>query len=172
MPFSNFAKYPNRIFIETGSYMGDGIQAALNSGFQEIYSIEITEKYYKHCSNRFRNNGRVHTIFGDTLIWLPEIIKNINEPITFWLDGHWDIGATDETRGIQDFPICKELEIIANHPIKNHIILIDDIRLLDAEWDVAKSDVIESVYNINNNYKIFYEDGLAGRLNDVLVAKL
>ena len=173
MPFSNFAKYPNNFFIETGSYRGDGIQAALDSGFPYITSIEITPKYYNICKQRFAGNSRVHQILGDTADRLWDVIKDINEPITFWLDGHWDTGAIDETRGIMDYPILTELEIIALHPVKNHTILIDDIRLLnDRDWNIKLEDVTRRILNINPDYTITYDDGLAGRINDVLVAKV
>jgi len=172
MPYNKFNLYPNKYFIETGSYYGDGIKSALDAGFENIISIEITDKYYNHCVNRFRANKNVMVIKGDTSEVLGEIIKDIKDPITFWLDGHWDVGATDETRGTFDFPICRELELIATHPIKTHTILIDDIRLLDHEWDVKHKDVIEKVLKINSNYTINYEDGLENRINDVLVARI
>ena len=35
----NFRKYPNEIFIETGSYMGDGVQQALDAGFKNVVTI-------------------------------------------------------------------------------------------------------------------------------------
>ena len=36
-------KFKNKTsnFIETGSYLGDGIQLAIDSGFDNIYSIEL-----------------------------------------------------------------------------------------------------------------------------------
>ena len=40
-------------FIETGSYLGDGIQLAINSGFSEIYSIELGDHLYQHCQRTF-----------------------------------------------------------------------------------------------------------------------
>ena len=46
-----FALYPNRIFVETGSFNGDGIQAAIEAGFETIHSIELSEHYYNHCKN-------------------------------------------------------------------------------------------------------------------------
>ena len=33
-----FSKYPNPVFIETGSHTGDGIQFAIDAGFQTIIS--------------------------------------------------------------------------------------------------------------------------------------
>lgn len=83
-----FKKYLNDMFIETGSYLGDGIQQALNAGFQNIISIELSDKYYSISTNRFINNHNIKIIKGDSYKVLPDIIKDINTNITFWLDGH------------------------------------------------------------------------------------
>lgn len=172
MPFNKFSDFPNRIFIETGSHVGDGIQSALDAGFISVISIEITDKYYQHCKRRFSSNPNVQLVFGDTVEKLPEIMKSINEPATFYLDGHWDTGAVDETRGIMDYPILVELEIIANHPIKTHTILIDDVRLFNTPWELGHEAIVKKVLEINPNYVITFEDGLAGRVGDVLAARL
>ena len=34
------------IFVETGSYTGNMIDVALELGFSEVRSVEISEKYY------------------------------------------------------------------------------------------------------------------------------
>jgi hypothetical protein len=170
MPYNNFSKYPNKVFIETGSYFGNGIQSALDSGFDTVISIEITRKYFEHCSRRFQNNPKVQPLFGDTIQKLPDVIKQINEPITFYLDGHWDTGEMDETRGVMDYPVIAELEIIKEHPIKNHTILIDDVRLFNEPWELGHETIVKKVLEINPDYKIRYEDGLDGRIGDVLVA--
>ena len=44
-----FGKYPNPYFVETGSYDGSGIQRALDSGFQQVLSVELSEKYFNAC---------------------------------------------------------------------------------------------------------------------------
>ena len=42
MPINfNLKKYKNSVFLETGTYQGDGIKKALEAGFEKIYSIEI-----------------------------------------------------------------------------------------------------------------------------------
>jgi len=53
MPASTelFQKYPNPVFIETGSCHGTGIQQALDAGFTEIYSIELSSIFYEECLN-------------------------------------------------------------------------------------------------------------------------
>jgi len=89
-----FLKYPNPVFIETGSYYGQGIQKAIESGFKEIYSIELSDKYYNLCKNKFKDFKHVHIIQGDSCEVLGELIKIINQKITFWLDGHWSMEDT------------------------------------------------------------------------------
>lgn len=36
-------------FIETGSYIGLGIDLALQSGFSKVFSIELTDHYHNAC---------------------------------------------------------------------------------------------------------------------------
>src|ERR1035437_5376601 len=124
-------KYPNTIFIETGSYMGDGIQSALDAGFKIIYSIELSNKWQSYCINRFKNNSKVNIILGESQKVMNNIIKNINNSITFWLDGHYSGPHT--AMGEYESPLIQELHIIGEHSIKTHTILIDDLRC----WHVA-----------------------------------
>ncbi len=156
-----FAKYPNRIFIETGACGGDGIQQALDEGFEIVYSIEIETEWFSHCVNRYLKEPRVHMIFGDSRKVLGALISIIDEPITFWLDAH--MGSGDPT-------VLKELEIIGDHSIKTHSILIDDMRL----WKQHKHGFsVESLHNellkVNPNYIIKLEDGFVP--NDVITAR-
>lgn len=165
-----FMKYPNSYFIETGSYQGDGIQNALNTGcFQYIHSIEISPFLYKNVSARFQDNPQVSVWLGDSSKLLFTLIAAINSPITFWLDGHCnychDLVPTDIT-----VPILLELEAIKSHPIKTHTILIDDVRLFDTWWsnNITIDQVKQKILEINPNYQFTYEDGYVP--NDVLVA--
>ena len=57
---------------------------------------------------------------------MSELLPKISEPITFWLDGHWSAG--DTAQGDTNTPLLQELVEISNHHIKNHTILVDDIR--------------------------------------------
>lgn len=49
-----FRKYPNDFFIETGSFIGDAINSAIITGFKNIISIELADKYYNIAKNRFK----------------------------------------------------------------------------------------------------------------------
>jgi hypothetical protein len=169
-----FAKYPNTYFVETGSCLGDGIQSALDAGFKHIYSIELSEKFYDCCFNRFvLNSGLerwVELVLGDSGEVLPEVLNKINGSATFWLDGHYSGGST--AKGKSNTPLIKELDHIAAHHINNHTILIDDVRYFGtADFDfLTLGEVMEKILSINPLYEFSFEDGYIE--NDVLVVRI
>ena len=75
------------VFVETGSYTGGGIATALDAGFKRVLSIEIQPSYHQMCKKKFNERKEVELILGDSALKLGEVIKGIDEPITFWLDG-------------------------------------------------------------------------------------
>jgi hypothetical protein len=171
MPCSTplFAKYLNPVFIETGSFTGDGIQAAIDAGFQKIISIELSQHFFEVCTNRFRHNPNVQIIHGDSFKVLPDIIKNIDNRITFWLDGHYSCGNT--AKGEYWAPLIQELEVIKNHHVKTHTVMIDDMRC----WQEPNEthgfyvpDILNKLNEINDQYELVYEYGV--EKDDVLVA--
>ena len=170
----NFAPYLNPVFIESGSYAGEGIMAAIRAGFPRIISIELSDYYYTFCKEKFRNISNIELYFGDSIEVLPEILKGINERCTFWLDGHFCQDYT--ASGIMPVPLMEELKIIAKHPIKDHTLILDDMRLLrghEAEWkhlEYCICDVEEMIHSINSNYKITYHYGVVP--NDILIAEV
>jgi hypothetical protein len=111
-------KYQMSIFIETGTLKGEMIQSVLDQ-FTEIYSIEYDFNLYSEAKKRFDSINYVHIIQGNSGEKLSSILKNITVPCLFWLDAH---------NGNQDTPILQELSAIMRHPIKSHVILIDDMR--------------------------------------------
>ena len=115
-----FNTFPNNVFVETGSNKGDGIQHALNAGFPLIKSVELNHKIYEKCVERFKDKDNVILFEGSSgdLLW--DMIKDIETPITFWLDAHKSLKS----------PFIKELNVIKRHPIKTHSILIDDVRCM------------------------------------------
>jgi hypothetical protein len=157
-----FAKFPNRVFIETGSLFGDGIQQALDEGFKCVYSIEILPELYEKCLERFKDRPEVHMILGDSGKLLGALLLTIDEPVTFWLDAH---------NGVSNSRLLEELEAIKNHPIKNHTILIDDLR----DWKIKRNGfdtqvLMNKLREINKDYKLTFEEGF--KPNDVLVATI
>jgi hypothetical protein len=114
-----------RVLIETGTFKGDMIHAML-ADFDRLYSIELSHSLYLAAKERFKDCRTVFLFEGDSEKVLPQILNEINEPAVFWLDAHTSGGET--ARGRLDTPIEKELVDILNHPVKSHVILIDDAR--------------------------------------------
>ena len=166
-----FKKYPNPIFIESGSFKGDGIQYAIDANFKTIYSIELSQDLYIQCRKRFSGNKNVHLILGDSAYQLPILLKYIDKPVTFWLDGHYSgiLEGLQTSRGSEDTPLLKELDTISSHPIKIHTIIIDDLR----GWYYEKCgfDILElmkKIKAINLDYSFKLENGEIE--NDILIA--
>lgn len=175
----DFKSYTDKaVFIETGSYIGKGIDSALQAGFQRIYSIELSNYYHNYCVRKYAGNDKVKLYFGDSLDVLPLILMDIQEPCVFWIDAHWMGGEADKIQpGKNPFPLMDELKIIAKHPIKTHTIIIDDMRLVrdkNKEWGTAfpycTCDIEEFLHTINPLYKMEYQEGDAGDTKDVLIA--
>jgi hypothetical protein len=165
----NFKKFKNELFIETGSFYGEGIQQAIDAGFENIISIELSPKYFSICVSRFNLHPGTKIIFGDSYKILQEILPKINKRITFWLDGH----NSGEDTAFGDFlaPLIQELDAIKSHHIKNHTIMIDDMRCwrkYEEKHGFEEKDLIVKLKEINSNYKFEYLEGC--EKNDILVA--
>lgn len=164
-----FAKYKSSCLIETGSHLGDGIQKALDEGFNRVISIELADKYFEYCRWRFSQDPRVSIIKGDSFKVLPDILKSIERPVTFWLDGHHSCGDTG--LGEHWTPLMQELDAIKDHHIKDHTILIDDMRCWEEPNPVHgffKDDIYKKIKEINQNYSYNLEDGQVEK--DILAA--
>ena len=177
------------ILIETGTYEGDtplrifGYGQTFNrideGGYEKVYTIELQERLYELSKERLKGlieKGLVEIIKGDSATELQGVMDKVNEQATILLDAHIDGGnyIRDVTPDIRRCPLYEELEVIKNHKIKEHIIMIDDVRLLGnaGTWgDHHPVDRIkEIITKINPNYKFTLEEGLTPR--DVLVARV
>lgn len=171
------------VFIETGTSHGVGIVMALKAGFTKIISIEIDPKFVAAANLKFKNEveaGTVRIVQGDTKLVMSEVLKEFNEPATFWLDAHWDGGV----KGMDMCPLYSELMAIKEHPINTHTILIDDMRLVRLRpknhWSywVSVEGTRDILLMINQDYWISYTDGDLGpqyggiAKNDIMVANI
>jgi len=133
-----------KYFVETGTHLGHGVQYALDHGFEQILSCEFMEDRYQHCMKRFENNDNVSLYCGNSLKCIPKMLESIDNKTCFWLDAH------DEGGGV---PTFEELEMIKNHKIKNHTIVIDDIPVYFSD---KKEQLENLILSINKKYKIEY----------------
>lgn len=114
-----------KTLIETGTYFGEMI-AATKDVFREIWSIEIEPWLYQRAQRVFSREAHVHLLLGDSRDLLPQVLAKLDRPALFWLDGHFSGGITG--KGISETPIVQELDAIAAHRVKKHVLLIDDAR--------------------------------------------
>ena len=113
--------------IETGTFQGAMIQATKHY-FQQVFSIELNYPLFWSASKKFAADPNVKIIFGDSAEKLPALISTIQKPCLFWLDGHYIPLSAEAAKGSKDTPILQELDSILEHPVRNHVILIDDAR--------------------------------------------
>jgi hypothetical protein len=170
MPITSdvFSRYPNSTLVETGSWHGDGISAALDAGFGRVLSVELSADLYGGLARKYKGDARVQLWHGASEFLLGEMIASLTEPATFWLDAHYSSG--DTARGSSITPILFELASIAAHPIKNHTLLIDDVRLFGNEFPVSLDEVYAAIARIGPDYRVSFEDSQAGG-HDILVAQ-
>jgi hypothetical protein len=151
-----FAKYPNDYFVETGTFHGEGIVKAMRVGYKEIRSIDIDASFVEAAQKAFCAYPSVKIFYGDSSKDLWAVIKDIDKPITFWLDGH-----NIYPSGGKNCPLLEELTQIKKHPIKNHTILIDDMHCLNTIYFdyISREDIVKKIREINPKYQISYVVG-------------
>jgi len=125
-------RYLPRILVETGTFRGDMLYF-LRNRFQTLFSIELQPEYYQRAVRRFRKYPQIRLVQGDSGERLGKVIGEIREPCLFWLDGHFSGSSTAQS--VRDTPIVEELTAIAAHPVKTHVILIDDAECFDGSHD-------------------------------------
>ena len=153
-----------KVFIETGTFTGDGIQCALDSGFERIYSCDINAEYVENARKKYADKNVVVENL-ESHEFLKKVLPEIDERVVIFLDAHsmpYDMydeqrGFGEDTvkNGVGPCPLLNELEVIKKHPIKNHIILIDDFQCFDT-WmfdGLEFDDVNDFVLSINTKYK-------------------
>lgn len=140
-------KFGYTTFVETGTFMGDMVQAQ-KKNFKQIISIELGNELYKKAKKRFINDTNVSIVLGDSGKMLPSILKDINNPAIFWLDGHYSEGIT--AKGSTDCPIFEELDAILDNKRMNHILLIDDARCFNGISDYPSIEKISTYISSKN----------------------
>jgi|GEM_PF-185527 len=130
-----------RILVETGTYMGDMVEA-MRHHFARIYSIELCPDFYSNAVERFSDQPHISILQGDSAEVLSRVLSDLQKPAIFWLDGHYSEGNT--AKGNVDTPIIAELEQILTHSVKGHVILIDDARCFDGVNDYPTMEALRT----------------------------
>jgi hypothetical protein len=141
-------KYQINILIETGTYLGDMVEAQRNN-FSKIISIEISESLQKKATKRFSKYKHIKILHGDSSNILPVIMKDIQKPAIFWLDGHYSAGITE--KGQKECPIFEEIDAILNENHFKHILLVDDARCFIGKNDYPTIEELTDYIKAKNN---------------------
>jgi hypothetical protein len=146
------------IMVETGTYRGDMV-SAMKGNFRKIYSIELSDELYKKAADKFGRDKHIKLFLGDSAKVLPDILSEIKEPSLFWLDAHYSAGIT--AKGEKNTPVFQELETILNHPVRNHVILIDDAVSFVGEHDYPRIEALDELIKKKNpNYALEVSGGI------------
>lgn len=152
-----------RVFIETGTYHGDTV-AEVKDWYASVISIEVDETLHKKACARFAADKNVRIVYGDCAQELPKILATLQEPTVFWLDGHYSCGETG--KGEVDDPILISLNQIAAHPVRDHVLFIDDARTFDGqEGRPDISEIFNYIKKIDSRYIIRVQ-------SDIIVATI
>jgi len=119
------ARFKTRTLIETGTFMGEMIDAVLSS-FTRIISVEFDEALALRARKKFSSYPCITIIHGDSAAVLPQVVVELKEPCLFWLDAHYSGGVTAKSDLMT--PIVQELNILLSPGNPDHVILIDDAR--------------------------------------------
>jgi len=132
-------RFSLRVLVETGTFLGDMVYA-MQDQFDHIISIELGNVLYLHAVLRFIRLRNIRILHGDSARVLVKVLGWLREPALFWLDAHYSGGIT--TKGNKETPIVEELMAIFAHPIKGHVILIDDAREFNGTKDYPTLDTL------------------------------
>jgi len=136
------AKFALRNFVETGTFLGYMVEV-MQYKFHHLFSIELDTTLYERAKWKFRKSSNITILQGDSSAVLPVILAGIKEPALFWLDGHYSGGVT--AKGAFNTPIVSELRSILDHPVKQHVILVDDARCFVGNDDYPTIEELRSM---------------------------
>lgn len=128
LPYLSHDSLP-KVFVETGTYMGHGVDMVKNS-FRQVHSIELKQEFFDTARLKFDGDNRITIHLGDSAEVLASLCESIKESVIFYLDAHYSGGETafgkEEDKGC---PVLRELEVIGKRPYDD-IVFVDDMRLM------------------------------------------
>ena len=143
------------VFVETGTYLGKTAQQ-LAKVCDQVVTIEIDRALYERASDLFANDTRVQVLHGDSANLLSQVLDGLDSPALFWLDGHFSGGITG---GSKQAPILYELRAIIAHPVKDHIVVVDDARLFRGRGGYPRlTDLVALLHG--SGYDLIVQSGL------------
>jgi len=177
-------KYNCINYFETGLWdprTNVSSKQALRYGFDKVYCIEIRKDWVELGQQIFNEEiekGRYNLYLDDSTNMIKYLTgDDFNNKTMFFLDAHVDNGNIHNYK--KRCPLFDELSAIASLERKDHIIMIDDLRIIKSafpwgETSYGNIDFLEQIkkkiLSINENYKFSTLNGQVD--DDVLIAYL
>jgi len=169
-------------YFETGLFdptADISVKQALKCNFNKVYSIEIRQDFVEKAKEIFKKdiekNKLILYLDDSTNLNKYLINTNFNEKTMFFLDAHVDNSNIHNYK--KRCPLFEELSAISNLERKDHIILIDDLRIINVNFPWGETSygninfleaIKTKILSINKDYKF---STLNGHIkNDVLIA--
>lgn len=129
--FPRYAKIDT--FVETGTFRAE-TTLRMSKVFAHCHTIELSEELYLQAKAKL-SGTTVMCHHGDTVEVLSRLLPQIPCPAVFFLDAHWC--RRESAKGSVDVPLLQEIDLIANRPFSD-LLIIDDFRLFasasDEDW--------------------------------------
>lgn len=160
------------VFLETGTWMGDGIETALGLGFDLVMSCDIDKEKVVNAEKRFA--GRNVKIFHESSqSFLKNHLSSIDQPCVIWLDAHIMPDSTGvqfskeqlemaKNLNVDVCPLVDELKIIFEQSKHRNIILIDDYHCFGS-WEfknLLPQTIIELILSKDSTYNFSVEENV------------
>lgn len=136
------AQHSIKVFFETGTYLGNTVYGVKDS-FNEVYSVELSKELAELARERFCHDPKVHIINDDSSAAIEAFLGRLDQPAIFWLDAHYSAGVT--AKGKLQTPVKEELKSILSHSVKQHQILIDDVKDFNGQNDYP---TVEEIFDM------------------------
>jgi len=152
-------QYP--VYIETGTGMGQSIEAAVAAGFRCLYTVELSGARSREAAARLVRKGAriilktdkhiivetdsgqtVHFLINDSRLIFPRLLEILNIPVAVHLDAHFcrpgNIGDPPAVSGC--FSLWDELDHLNAHNFPD-IVSVDDMHTFGRDRpDLGKAD--------------------------------
>lgn len=162
-------KFNLKYFVETGTLFGEGVDHALNHGFDDVYSIEIDKELYDRAITKYAFNAGVNIIHGSSHEKIKDLLS-LDGNCLFWLDAHFPSADcnkksyTDEKDMEIRAPLQTEIELLSQRKNKyKDVIIADDFWLYNTEHKYESGDIESHMRSIGQNIT---REELVGDVND------
>ena len=162
-------KFNLKYFVETGTLFGEGVDHALNHGFDDVYSIEIDKELYDRAITKYAFNAGVNIIHGSSHEKIKDLLS-LDGNCLFWLDAHFPSADCNKKSYIDEkdmeirAPLQIEIELLSQRKNKyKDVIIADDFWLYNTEHKYESGDIESHMRSIGQNIT---REELVGDVND------